>query len=414
MSKSTSATLERATELVRSGQSAAGVQLLENALGQAKASCSDDSAEVMRASGELASVLFFLKEDERAAELLDGVTQSPKDDLNDEKYRLTLLMNLAEALERSGSWVLAEDACRRGLQGRHAVYGPDHAGYAFGLVPLAQVLLKQEKLDEARQCVLEAIANFKHHAHPWLHSTMALAAEIDAAMGKMSSSWWEGMDNAELEAVAKEVFSRAPGMDPRHGSPLLLGLSDALEARKGNADALLREALTLLANLEAAGGEVELRETILERLFRAHEAARDMKSALQAQIGLALCAHERGDLQHAQNQLQAAREKAASLDAESRGWIRQAEGFLSAPVKNQPIDPALIEKAAEALRAQVASRFGDDLIQELHVHFSEDEGGLSVDVALQREPSELEKSQLDRAVAEARREVFGRLVRGEL
>lgn len=414
MSKSTSRTLERATELVRTGQSAAGVELLEDALRQAKAAFPADGPEVMRASGDLASVLFFLKEDERAANLLDKVTQSAKSDLNDEKYRLTLLMNLAEALERSGNWVLAEDACRRGLQGRHQVYGPEHAGYAFGLVPLAQVLLKQEKLDEARQCVLEAIANFKHHAHPWLHSTMALAAEIDAALGKASVMWWEGMDNGELEAVAKEVFTRAPGMDPRHGSPLLQGLADALESRKGQADVLLREALTLLANLEAAGGEIALREAVLERLFQAHQAAKDAKSALEAQIGLALCAREHGDLQKAQNLLQQARETAASLDAESRQLVRQAEGFLSAPVTNQPIDPALIEKAADALRAQVTSRFGEDLIQELHVHFSEEEGGLSVDVALQREPSEMEKAQLDRAVAEARRDVFGRLVSGEL
>lgn len=414
MPSSPSQTLERATDLVRRGQAADGVALLEDALRQVRTECPAESAEVMRASGELASVLFFLKEDERAASLLDEVTRMPRSELEEEKYRLTLLLNLAEALERSGNWVLAEDACRRGIQGRHRVYGPDHAGYAFGLVPLAQVLLKQEKLDAARETVVEAIANFKHHAHPWLSSTLALAAEIDAALGKASAAWWEGMDDDQLGKVAQEVFARAPGTDPRSGSPLLQGLADALEERRGAADPLLREALTLLANLEAAGGDARVREHVLTRLLRAHQAAGDEKSVLEAQIGLALCARERGELTSAQERMDAARNQAASLDAESRSLVRQAEAFLATPQNQTPIDSTLIQKAADALRTQVKTRVGGDLINEMHVHFSEEEGGLSVDVSLKREPSEIEKAQLDRAIAEARRDVFGRLVTGEL
>lgn len=406
--------LDRATELVRNGRSPEGVELLEHALRQAQAGFPSDSMEVLRATGELASVLFFLKEDERAASLLEDVTRTPRNAPEEEKYRLTLLMNLAEALERAGNWVLAEDACRRGLQGRHQAYGPDHPGYAFGLVPLAHVLLKQEKFEAARETVVEAIANFKHHAHPWLHSTMALAAEIDAALGKASAAWWEGMDQESFEKVAQEVFTRAPGLDPRYGGSLLLGLADALETRRGPGDPQLREALTLSANLEAAGGEVQLRETVLTRLLHAHRAAGDEKSALEAQIGLALCAREQGDLESAHQRLSEARAKATTLDAESSSLVQQAEAFLTTPSSTRPIDAALIQKAADALSTQVKARFSGDLIDELHVHFAEEQGGLSVDVSLKREPSEVEKAQLDRAVAEARREVFGRLVRGEL
>ena len=131
MSKSTSPTLERATELVRSGQSAAGVQLLENALGQAKASCSDDSAEVMRASGELASVLFFLKEDERAAELLERADASWDQSAQREALRL-----YEEALSyRPGDASIQERASRVALELGDLERSIEYAEAAVELAP---------------------------------------------------------------------------------------------------------------------------------------------------------------------------------------------------------------------------------------------------------------------------------------
>ena len=54
------------------------------------------------------------------------------------RERLTHLSNLGLALQAVGDLDGAEDALRRGVDGRRSFYGPGHAGYGFGLEPLGE------------------------------------------------------------------------------------------------------------------------------------------------------------------------------------------------------------------------------------------------------------------------------------
>lgn len=398
--------LPRATELFRQGARDEALALLEEARARALEQAGEQSFLALRATTDLASLLWVAGEDDRAAELLEAVTLTPRADPDEEKLRLTALINLAEVQERRGDLVFAEDACRRGVQGRERLYGIQHPGYAFGLVPLAQVLLRRNKAEGAAEAIAEAVANFRHHGHPWWAASIALQAEIQAALGQSLLPEASGWSADEAEGVAREVLERIPAADPRHGSKMALAIADLLETHRGASHALVREALTLLANLEATGGDLTLRGAALARLRDACEGAGAVREALQARIGLALCSIEAGDDVTARTILQDARARAATLDDEARAWVQQAEGYLGATPTSPSPRGEWLEEAKRALVERVHARAPRELLAEVDVRFDEAAGSLAVEVALLREPSESERAAVERAIAEARREVF--------
>lgn len=406
--------LDRAVALVREGRGEAAVALLEDAVTNARAAFGKGSSAHTRALSDLGSVLSFLGEDERAIAAFEEATAAPQQDPEAEKQRLTALLNLAEVLERQGHLIDAEDAARRSLQARREVYGPSHPGYAFALEPLAHVLLRRGKLEAAQEAAQEAIANFLHHQHPRLSSALALRAEIDAACGADPLAFAGDLDEAALLEVAARVLERVEDADPRHARPLLLSLTQVLEDRAGLAHETTLDALTRFANLEAAGGDVALREAALERLRNGREARGEQQAALEAEVGLALVSVERRDREQAEARFVKARARAEVIGTrEALALVERAEGYLARAGAPKATDPALVQKAAAALEARVLARAPTGLVQRLEVGF-DDEEGLSVGVDLLREPSDAEKAALERAVEEARREVFRLLVDGRL
>ena len=407
--------LERATSLVREGRGAEAVALLDDAVAAAEAAFGPTSAEHSRALSDLGSILAFLGDQERAIGAFEAATERPQTDPEAEQRRLTALLNLAEVLEQAGRLLEAEDVARRSVQGRHVVYGPQHPGYAFGLAPLAQVLLRRGKLDAAREAALEAVANFRHHQHPRLFSALALLAEIDAARGKEALSFAGELDDAGLLQVAEHIGERALEADPVHTRALLRSLADTLEARLGLAHEATLEALTLLANLEAAGGDVALRERVLVRLLEGHDARGDVKAALEAQVGLALVSVERRDRPQAEARFAEARRRAQAVSSpEAIALVERAQATLAHASVEPRADPELVRRAAQVLEEKVRARAPKDLVAHLEIELSDESEGLKVGVDLAREASDSEKAALEHAIVEARREVFALLVDGRI
>lgn len=397
--------LERAIAFVQEGQGDRAVALLEEALSRALAE-GEDSFAVLKARGDLASILAFLGEDARAVALLDEPTRRAREDPEEERYRLTLLVNLAESCERAGALVDAEDAARRSVQSRKSTYGAEHPGYGFGLEPLAHVLLRRGKLEDAREAALEAVANFEHHQHPRRTSALALLAEIEAALGHAPLLFVERLDDKALTEVAERINERTPEADPEHARVLLLAVADVLEARLGPGTPALLEALTQLANLESAGGDLGVKERALARLLEGRLSRGDREGALEAQVGLALCALERGDRAEAIGRLAAAREKAVRLSARARALVEEAAGYLTRAPGKPTSGSALAAEATQALEERVLALAPEGLVARLRVSLEEGEDGLKVDLQLSREPSAREKAAVEAAVETARREVF--------
>src|SRR5262249_19103478 len=88
--------------------------------------------------------------------------------------RLTYLVNLAAALEGLGDLDGAERALRDSVAGRREFYGADHPGYAFGLEPLAALLLRRGKAQEALQALNDTVNNLWQNGHPRVASALAL------------------------------------------------------------------------------------------------------------------------------------------------------------------------------------------------------------------------------------------------
>src|ERR1700754_71100 len=117
------------------------------------------SVEWASALCDFGNALLGTGQPERAADCFrQAASVKPRDD-ESRKERLTYLTNLGVALSWAGRQREAEKELRRGLKERLAFYGREHAGYAFGLEPLAELLRQRGKLREARQLAEEAVAN---------------------------------------------------------------------------------------------------------------------------------------------------------------------------------------------------------------------------------------------------------------
>jgi tetratricopeptide (TPR) repeat protein len=233
---------------------------------------------------DLGNALLRNDQPDRAADCFrQAVSVKPRDD-ESRKERLTYLTNLGVALSRAGRDREAEKELRRGLKERLAFYGREHAGYAFGLEPLAHLLRQRGKLRDARPVADEAVANLWRNGHAKLASALALRAAIIQASGT-GEPLFTGLQQLPDEVVAEVGLAviRMTGPDEPVSEPLLTGMIAALDKRLGPDHQATLNALSTLANL---GGDGQT-ETI-ERVLASYDRQDRQEDALTAELGLAL------------------------------------------------------------------------------------------------------------------------------
>jgi tetratricopeptide (TPR) repeat protein len=326
-----SAPLERALQLLDHGHAEDAVAVLQQALESARQNHGEEHPSVARAFNDLGSLLGFLGDDEGAVQVLMLAAEIPGLDEESEKARLTYLLNLAEVTERAGSLTDAEDAIRRSLQGRREVYGAEHAGYAFGLEPLAHVLLRQGKLDDAREAIEEAVANFRHHKHPRIATALALRAEIVAASDSDDDLFGDLSDIPDelVAGLSDAVAQRCPTAAPLDARFMLSELIPAVGARLGEDHEAVLAAWAALANAEADGGDPMLRVTAIQRVLAARKAGGDEPAQLEALLGLALAQRDAGELNAADGSYLEALEIAERMgDAAAAAQVLRNYGLL--------------------------------------------------------------------------------------
>jgi tetratricopeptide (TPR) repeat protein len=284
--------------LLREGRLADAEQLMVKELQAAEQRHGRGSPEWASAQCDLGNILLSGSQANRAVECFRSACSGPVPvGPGARKDRLTYQLNLGFVLTMTGRLDEAETELRRNLQERLAFYGRQHAGYAFGLEALADVLLQRGSIGEAREAIEETLGNFSRHGHERIATALALRAEIVTA-GDGNEPLFPGLGHLPDEVVRQVtavVINRA-SRHPAGAVAVLSGLVTALDARFGPDNQATLNALSCLANTSRDLGDQEGRVEAIRKVLASYDRQGRAEDALKTASGLALAQGDSGDV----------------------------------------------------------------------------------------------------------------------
>lgn len=269
--------------------------------------------------------------------------------------RLTYLMNLGMALHQAGEPEDAETVFRQGLEGRAAYYGPEHPGYAFGMEPLADLLMQTGRVDEALDMLDATVSIFWENAHPRVATALMLRAEA-LVLGGHDEAPFDGLEAVPdeiVEAIATHAMGRRHTTDPCILSGVLQALLPVFRGRFDPAHTLITQMLACIANLEAARGadaDAGVRLHAAGELVALFDEQARPREALQATLGLALALSDAGEHDDAVTAYREASARAEMLDdpAAHSLALRNLGLLLAELGRDEPAEAALIGAVSTA------------------------------------------------------------------
>ena len=289
--------MDMAVALLREGRPVEAQELMVRELQRVEREHGRGSPAWASAQCDLGHVLLNCEQFDRAADCYREACSGPlPEDPEDLKDRITYRLNLGVALTHAGRLDEAAAELRRNLDERLAFYGREHAGYAYGLEPLADVLYRRGELGEARQAAEEAVAILRQDGHPRVAGALALRAEIITASGAGDAAFAgvEGLPDELVEQVADEVQNRLRRTDPRTAAALLEDLAALLEARLGPDHQATLNTLSRLANVGRDLGDHRMRIATIRRVLDSYDRQGRREEALMAMQGLAMAEFDSG------------------------------------------------------------------------------------------------------------------------
>lgn len=288
--------IEAAFALLQQGRLGEAEELMTRELHAAAAEHGQGSAAWASAQCDLGNVLLNADQPERAIECYRSATEATRTDPQTRRDHLTYRMNLGMALRMVGRLDEAEAELRQCAQDRGVFYGRGHAGYAFGLEPLAEVLLQRGDLRQAQQVAEQAMDNFWRNGHERLATALALRAEIVAAGGTGPLlPDLEQLPDGIVELVARAALNRIGESDAAVHQTVLTGLAAVLEQRLGPDHQATLNTLSMLANLGRDRGDQAGRVDAIQHVLAAYDRQGKDGDALMAALGLAMAQSEAGD-----------------------------------------------------------------------------------------------------------------------
>ena len=255
----------------------------------------ESSPAFAAASFEHGRVLLVVGLTERALESLRRAASIEPVAPDDEKARLTYLMNLGESLAFSGRLEEAAAVAEQSLRAREGFYGKAHTGYAYGLESLAEVALALGRYDDALPAAREALSIYTANGHAGrLPSVRAAILLAEAGMGGVggAAALVLGPDEAvgALEALTQRSLPIAAAVQ--------LEAVRALASLVSDADRVLRAWVAVQARARTTHDHVA-RAHALERIAAVADARGDRELAIDAELGLALCDDDAGQREQA-------------------------------------------------------------------------------------------------------------------
>ncbi|MCF6475181.1 tetratricopeptide repeat protein [Nonomuraea sp. MG754425] len=289
--------LDIAYGLLEEGRLVDAEQLMLKELRSAERAHGHGSPEWASTQCDLGNLLFSSNQFDRAAECYRDACDNPPPGRGEYyKDHLTYRLNLGTVLTMAGRLDEAETELRRNLQEREEFYGREHAGYAYVLEPLADVLLRRGDLAGARQVVEEAVGNFWRNGHERVAGALALRAEVVLAGGGGEAVFpaLDQLPDEVVEQVALTVTTRARHA-PATARPVLTSLITALEARLGPDHQVTLNALSHLANTSHDAGDQTGRVEAIRKVLASYDRQGRAQDALMATLGLARAQDDAGD-----------------------------------------------------------------------------------------------------------------------
>lgn len=294
-----SPTLEAAFEQYQKGDKLGAENTLRQAVSSVKAEFGADSAECANAWYELGSLLSLM---DRKADAAKALRQACKinipDDTHATRDRLTYLMQLGELYDSAGELDEAEKVLRLGLKLRKDFYGEDHPGFAFGMEPLASVMMNRGDLDQALQLVEATIDNFWKNGHPRVATAFPLRALILHRRGSVESAF-DGLDELPDEILSDMAMQALNSVlkpdNATESQAVLTELLFLVKRRLGADHQATVDVQTVLANLGRETGSGEGRIELIEKVIATHEAQGNIANAVQAMLSLALAQSDTGN-----------------------------------------------------------------------------------------------------------------------
>jgi tetratricopeptide (TPR) repeat protein len=290
---------------------------LAQALETAKREQGPASAEYARACYEYGSLLAACGQVRRALEPFRDACAVRVAEPSAIKNRLTYLVQFGELLERVGELDESEKMLRESLAGRAGFYGEDHAGYGFGLEPLAAVLLRKGRLDEALARIDQAVRIFVAAGHERVAGAIGLRAEVVKTRDPSAPAFPQ-IDAPEsfFLTVADAVLSRDPA-DAAARRAVLREMVELLREKVRDDHPTTLQALSAIANHEQSlgkSGDAEQRCWATRELASAFTRLGDEGQAVVCLLGLALAHSDANQLDEALAVYDEARQRAKALD----------------------------------------------------------------------------------------------------
>jgi tetratricopeptide (TPR) repeat protein len=291
--------LETAYALLRNGRAVEAEELMAQRVREAEATTGRDSPVWAAAQCDLGNVLLNSHQLDRALACYRAAAGTPAFvEPEARKDQLTYRTNLGLILQMLGRLEEAETELRANVGDRLDFYGREHAGYAFGLEPLADVLLRRGKTREARRTVEEAISNLWANGHQRVATALALRAEILKADGADAPAFGglDGLPDELIEQMARALIGRVDDSPSAAGREALTELLGLLEARLGSDHQTTLNTLSKLANVTRDTGGGPGRVEAIQKVLAAYDRQGRTQDAVMAALGLAMAQNDDGDI----------------------------------------------------------------------------------------------------------------------
>ncbi len=327
--------------------------ILTQAVAQAEDRYGNQSPAVANAWFELGSLLAYTGQTRRAVEpLRRAVNILPGTESEALKDHLTHQVALGNALRASGDLTGAIEVLSASVEGRLAFYGAEHAGVAFGLLPLGESLLDRGETGRAKDALQQALEILWNDGHDRVAEAIALRALALGKSGEDSGFFDEfgKLPPRLAQLVAEAIYVRIGHVPPDVGALVLEYLLGFLDQTQVGEAAIVR-ALSQIVQHAQNSGDLPRRRTALRRLLGALERAQDKSGAFRVKQGLALVESELGNLEEAERLYRQALEVSGFLGPENEAQVARNFGLFLSELKRPEALELLSRAVTEARRA---------------------------------------------------------------
>jgi tetratricopeptide (TPR) repeat protein len=250
--------LQKGFELLAQGKAADAESTVKKAALEAKAKHGSGSHPLAIAYAELARLHLRMGDAERAAKEFQHAANGPMPaDPQHRRDRLSFLFGYGAALTDLGKTSEAEKVLRQCLGFARNLTGAQSAYSSVALIPLADVLLRSGRTDEAAKLANEAYDALWKLGDPLFTSAVGTRAEALKATGRADNPFADLADLPDdmVNAAIANTLARAGKGDPGRVRAVLADLLGFVEKKFGDGHTITCDALAAVAHHEAAIGD---------------------------------------------------------------------------------------------------------------------------------------------------------------